>query len=405
MAPAVPLRASVIADGALPSPARRWAPLHALGGPSAQRANLLVVAGTRPECIKLAPLMHALRGHPDFAATLINAGQHRDAVHRCLAEFGLRADIELPAMKPAPHMAAAHAALKQALTGALRTDETATVVVQGDTLTAYSAARAAFAVGHRVAHIEAGLRTDDAMEPFPEEWFRRRIARYADLHFAPSRSAVENLLGEGIDERCIHHVGNTGIDSLHRVLRESSSGRRERRARNTVLVTLHRRSNYDRNCAIVCTALLALATQRPELRFLFPVHPNPRVSAQVRRLLGTHPRFHLVEPMAYHHFIECAARAALIVSDSGGIQEEAAHLGTPLLVPRTNTERPECLATGFVRLVAVEHGALLEAAHHALDAPRQAPLAIDEQAPFGAGDAAARIVGVLESIAARRAYA
>jgi UDP-N-acetylglucosamine 2-epimerase (non-hydrolysing) len=404
MAPAVALRASAVAESVL-SPARPWSPLHALGAPSDERAKLIVVAGTRPECIKLAPLLHALRGHPDFATTLVNAGQHRDAVRRCLAEFGLRADIELPALKPASNMATAHAALKQSLTEVLTHDEAATVIVQGDTLTAYSAARAASAAGHRVAHIEAGLRTNDALEPFPEEWFRRRIARYADLHFTPSRIAVENLLAEGIDAACIHHVGNTGIDSLYRVLREPGAVRGDRRARNTVLVTLHRRSNYDRNCAIVCTALLALAAQRPELRFLFPVHPNPRVSAQVRRLLGTHPRFHLVEPMAYRHFIECAARAALIVSDSGGIQEEAAHLGTPLLVPRTNTERPECLATGFVRLVTVERSALLAVAQDALDAPRRVPLAIDERAPFGAGDAAARIVGVLESIAARRAYA
>jgi UDP-N-acetylglucosamine 2-epimerase (non-hydrolysing) len=405
MAPAVPLRASVTADSVLPSQARPWSPVHAVAGPPTERAILLLVAGTRPECIKLAPLLHALRGHPDFTTTLINAGQHRDAVRRCLAEFGLRADIELPALQPASNMTVAHATLMRALAGAFRSINEATVIVQGDTLTAYSAARAAFAAGHRVAHIEAGLRTDDALEPFPEEWFRRRIAHFADLHFAPSRTAVENLLAEGVDAQRIHHVGNTGIDSLHRVLCEPGMARRERRVRNTVLVTLHRRSNYDRSCVIVCTALLALAMQRPELRFLFPVHPNPRVSAQVRRLLGAHPRFHLVEPMAYRHFIECAARAALIVSDSGGIQEEAAHLGTPLLVPRTNTERPECLATGFVNLVAVEHGALVAAAKAALDVPRRAPLAIDEHAPFGAGDAAARIVGVLESINARRAYA
>ncbi len=206
--------------------------------------------------------------------------------------------------------------------------------------------------------------------------------------------------------RGVHNVGNTAIDSLRRRLDETRHVvRHERRARNTVLVTLHRRANYDRNAASVCAALIDLVAARPGLRVLFPVHPNPRISATIRRHLAAHPSFDLVEPMRYRDFIDSAARAALIISDSGGIQEEAPHLGTPLLVPRPNTERPESLATGFVQLVAVERKALVLAALAALDAPRRTPLPIDAASPYGAGDAALRIRGVLETLLVAQAQA
>ncbi|MEP6941836.1 MAG: UDP-N-acetylglucosamine 2-epimerase (non-hydrolyzing) [Betaproteobacteria bacterium] len=404
MSSAVQSFASALRDESLsPSPAsdvgqaRR---LHAVNAhPSTPPSKILLVAGTRPECIKLAPLAHALARHPDLRVGLVNSGQHATAVRACLAEMGLQADVELAPLPALPHLAASHRHLRRALAQVIRGESPDLVFVQGDTLTAYTAARAAHDAGCDVAHIEAGLRTDAVLEPFPEEWFRRRIARYACLHFAPSQSAFENLLAEGIDARSVHRVGNTGIDSLRRCLQAQSPAQlRGRRVRSTVLVTLHRRANYDRNSAIICDALADLAAARPELRFLFPVHPNPRVSAAIRRRLEAHPAFDLVEPMRYSHFIECAARAALIISDSGGIQEEAPHLGTPLLVPRINTERPECLATGFVRLVAVNRESIVRSALDALDAQRPAPLPFDERAPFGAGDAAQRIVAVLEML-------
>jgi UDP-N-acetylglucosamine 2-epimerase (non-hydrolysing) len=172
-----------------------------------------------------------------------------------------------------------------------------------------------------------------------------------------------------------------------------------------LLVTLHRRGNCDGNESIVCDALADIATTRRGLRVLFPVHPNPRVSATIRRRLGSHPAFDLVEPMPYPQFVESAACAALIVSDSGGIQEEAPHLGTPLLVPRSNTERPECLATGFVQLVPVHRDAIVAHALRALDTPRRPALPIDDDAPFGGGDASARILRVLEKTLLERATA
>ena len=368
------------------------------------RKMVLVVAGTRPECIKLAPILRALAHHPDMSTLLVNSGQHLHAVRDALAEFDLHADIELAALPTSSNLAAAHQYLRVELRAVMRRFGPDLVMVQGDTLTAYSGARAARDAACFIAHVEAGLRTDALLEPFPEEWFRRQIARYADIHFAPSRIAAENLFAEGYDSRKVHNVGNTAIDSLRRRLDETRHvARRSRRTRNTVLVTLHRRANYDRNAASVCAALIDLVAARPGLRVLFPVHPNPRISATIRRHLGTHPAFDLVEPMRYGNFIDSAARAALIISDSGGIQEEAPHLGTPLLVPRSNTERPESLATGFVQLVAVERAALVRAALAALDAPRRAPLPIDSESPYGAGDAAIRIRGVLETLLVARA--
>jgi UDP-N-acetylglucosamine 2-epimerase (non-hydrolysing) len=177
------------------------------------------------------------------------------------------------------------------------------------------------------------------------------------------------------------------------------------RGRATVLVTLHRRENHNRNAGIVCDALIALNTARPDLRMLFPVHPNPRVSATIRRRLGPHPAFDLVAPMSYRDFVSHAAEAALIISDSGGIQEEAPHLGTHLLVPRANTERPESIGTGWVQLVRADRSAILEAALEKLAAPRMRPIPIDERAPFGDGNAADRIVHILEQTLLQRTYA
>jgi UDP-N-acetylglucosamine 2-epimerase (non-hydrolysing) len=411
MTSAVRLRASAMRDEMYSSPSSserlRTLPFGAIGTGSTAAPNLvLIFAGTRPECIKLAPVVRALGGHPELSMLLVNSGQHRSAVRACLAEFGLKADVELDALPALPNIAASHQHLRVELAAVVRRFDPDLVLVQGDTLTAYSAACAARDMSYRLAHLEAGLRTDAMLEPFPEEWFRRRIAKFAQIHFAPSRSAVENLLAEGVDDCAVHHVGNTGIDSLQQVLDNSEHRlRRRQRVRNTVLVTLHRRANYDRNAAIVCDALIELASVRKHLRILFPVHPNPRVSATVRGRLESHPSIDLVEPMRYQQFIDCAERAALIISDSGGIQEEAPHLGTPLLVPRRNTERPESIVTGFVQLIPIDRDTIVRAALDVLASPRRLALPIDERAPFGAGNAASRVVSVLETTLLSQAYA
>lgn len=368
--------------------------------------TVVIVAGTRPECIKLAPVVRRLNERRRHRVVVVNSGQHLAAVSRTFLEFGIRSQIELAALPAFSHLSAACEHLRVELSAVYARERPDVVLVQGDTLTAYAGARAATEGGFPVGHIEAGLRTDSLREPFPEEWFRRRIARHARFHFAPSRSAVDHLLREGTAAGAVHRVGNTGIDSLRWVLDElGHDPRRAVHTRDRVLITLHRRENFDRNAALVCDALIELAAARPDLRMLFPVHPNPRIAGMVRGRLAGLAACELTDPMGYRQFIEQAARAALIISDSGGIQEEAPHLGTPLLVPRSNTERPEGLETGFVRLVAVRPGSIARAALEMLAAPHRAPVPIDGDAPFGGGDAAVRIVELLESALPKRRIA
>jgi UDP-N-acetylglucosamine 2-epimerase (non-hydrolysing) len=407
------------------SSARQWWPLRARDPDAMPRAHarsrsvtasfererngsppvVLIIAGTRPECIKLAPLVRRLAGHDRLRLVLVNSGQHSLAVRRTFAELDIRCDIELGELPQFEWLGASHDHLRVELRAVLDRIKPAMLIVQGDTLTAYSGARAAHDTSTVLAHVEAGLRTDTIADPFPEEWFRRRIARYASIHFSPSASATRNLLAEDVEAGSIHQVGNTGIDSLRTLLAEMRPALRPVRARDTVLVTLHRRENHDRNAGIVCDALIALTIARPDLRVLFPVHPNPRVSATIRRRLEVHPAFDLVAPMSYRDFVFKAAAAALIISDSGGVQEEAPHLGTHLLVPRCNTERPEGIETGWVKLVRVDSGAILEAALERLSAPAMQPVPIDDHAPFGDGNAADKIVHLVEQTLLRHAHA
>ncbi len=361
-----------------------------------QRGAVLVVAGTRPECIKLAPVVRELAHRRAIAGIVVNSGQHPEAVRRTFAEFGIRADVELPALSPSPNLTVASGKLAAQVASLVARVRPALVLVQGDTLTAYAGARAGADAGYPVVHVEAGLRAPTVSDPFPEEWFRRRIASYAQFHFTPCASAHENLMAEGTPPERVHFVGNTGIDSLRSLLAQHGiAGPAGMRTR--VLVTLHRRENWDAKADVICDALLALAAHRPELRMLLPVHPNPHIAPRLRHRLSGHPQFALVAPMAYREFVAEAASAALVISDSGGIQEEVPHLGVPLLVPRSCTERPEGVATGFVRLVNVDRDEIVREALALLAAPRRAALPFDHAAPFGDGAAAKRIVDVLEA--------
>lgn len=363
----------------------------------ASRHSVLIIAGTRPECIKLAPIVRELARQHVLRGVIVNSGQHAEAVRRTFGEFHIRSNHDLSPMPPMPNLSAASRYLTHRLEEVIARYLPALVLVQGDTLTAYAGARAGAAARCPVIHVEAGLRAPTLSEPFPEEWFRRRIARHAQFHFTPCASAHANLLAEGATPENIHHVGNTGIDSLRTMLKDHTiGGPRATKAGPRVLVTLHRRENWDGKADVVCDALIALATCRPELEILIPVHPNPRIAARLHRRLGGRPQFSLVAPMAYGEFIAAAATAALIISDSGGIQEEAPYLGVPLLVPRSCTERPEAIATGFVRLVAIDRDAIVREALALMSARRTPALAFDIAAPFGDGLAARRIVDILE---------
>ena len=350
--------------------------------------KLMLVAGTRPECIKLAPLVAAIAEEPSLACAVVNSGQHVAAVADTLAGFGIAAAASLPALARVDNLRLATLQLEHQLAACMSREGPDMVVVQGDTLTAFAGARAARRCGLPLAHVEAGLRTPDPLDPFPEEWFRRRIARCADRHFAPCRTAVAHLLAEGIPPERIHLVGNTGIDALRALLeRWRAHGASPARIAGRVLVTLHRRENWDRNADVLCDALIALTRAEPGVSVVFPVHPNPRIAPRIRRRLGRVAHIELVAPLPYPEFVRAMASASLLVSDSGGVQEEAPHLGVPLLVPRANTERPEALATGFVELVQVELDTLVACARARLRAALPPPLAFDAHAPFGAGDA------------------
>jgi UDP-N-acetylglucosamine 2-epimerase (non-hydrolysing) len=353
--------------------------------------------------LKLASVAKALRMHHGEASLLINSGQHRAMVERTLAQLGLAADLAAPQCE-----SGSLSATLQRLRAAIRTclrDAAATVAVaQGDTSTAYATALAARDLGLQLAHVEAGLRTDHPLRPFPEEHFRRRIARLADLHFAPTASAERNLLGEGIAPSRIFRVGQTSIDLLRDTVQHPCTDAELPALPATphlVVLTLHRRENYGRGLDVVCAAVLDLLAARPDVGVICPVHPNPAVGARIRQHLSAHPRIALTEPLDFRPFITLLARATLAITDSGGIQEEAPYLGTPILIARENTERPESLALGSANLVAVDAASITAAARHLLTAPRPQRLPFDAQAAYGDGRAGLRIAEYLTTLQRR----
>lgn len=363
--------------------------------PTATRPlRLLALVGTRPECLKMAALVRAASGESRCQLTLVGSGQHPAMISDTLAHLGLQTDLDLPAVMPGSSLSRTVQHIQASLLAAIPALAPDVVIVQGDTSSAYAGALAARSAGIRLAHVEAGLRTDDPLRPFPEEPFRRRIAPLARWHFAPTPGAADNLTAEGIDGGRVHVVGNTIVDELKRFaidLTPSGIPWRER-GRELLVLTLHRRENYGSPLIAVCTALLELLEHHDDLVLVCPVHPNPAVGLRVRRVLGAHPRCLLTPPINYPTFVRLLREARLVVTDSGGIQEEAPYLGVPVLVARDVTERPEALSSGGVELVGSDRAHLLHAAQRLLLAPRPMPLAFDSNAPFGDGNSAGRIL-------------
>jgi UDP-N-acetylglucosamine 2-epimerase (non-hydrolysing) len=361
-----------------------------------QSPRILLVAGTRPECLKLASVVRALRQDPDGEPILLNSGQHEEMVRRTFAHLGI--DCEITAQQLVP-MSLSHAvrALRERIRNIARERSADLLIAQGDTSTAYATALAARDLDLPLAHIEAGLRTDHPWRPFPEELFRRRIALIAQLHFAPTVIAERNLLQEGIPAARIHRVGNTAIDILRD---EIENDRREAlcflpdafaRATDLVTLTLHRRENYGHGLDIACAAVLDLLQANPQLVLVCPVHPNPTVGNRIRRHLAAHPRIALVEPLDYRDFIAVLRRSRLAITDSGGIQEEAPYLGLPVLVVRENTERPESVALGCAHLVPLRRESIVAEAQRMLAAPRMPRLDFTAGAAYGDGRSGERI--------------
>ncbi len=372
--------------------------------------KILLIFGTRPEAIKMAPVVRELRLYPErFDVRVCVTAQHRQMLDQVLTLFGIAPEIDLDLMRPGQSLPSLTAAIIQALEPVLTKEQPNLVLVHGDTTTTLSASLAAYYAGVPVAHVEAGLRTGNKQAPFPEEINRRITGAIADLHFAPTDRARENLVREGIAQEGIHVTGNTAVDALisvveniHRNLPLKSLLENQfpflDAARRLVLVTGHRRENFGAGFERICHALGRLASEHPDLLLVYPVHLNPNIQEPVRRLLGGCPNIHLIEPLDYLPFVFLMERATLIITDSGGIQEEAPSLGKPVLVMRDTTERPEAVEAGTVRLVGTDPDRIVAEANRLLSDPAAYAAMSTASNPFGDGQAARRIVEILSDM-------
>lgn len=361
--------------------------------------RIMVVMGTRPEAIKLCPViehLHARAAH--FQTQIVITHQHRTMLDQVLDIFGVRPDFDLRLMRDNQSLNEIAWRLVNELDPLFEKLKPDLVLVQGDTSSAFLAGLAGFYCRIPVAHVEAGLRTGDPYSPYPEEMNRRLLGALATLHFAPTPSAVANLRREGVPSERIHLTGNTVVDALQTILaREAppASLADFGRDRRLLLVTAHRRENFGDPLRAICRALDVLVTRNPDVEVVYPVHLNPNVRSTVFELLGGKPRIHLLEPLDYLSFVHLMNRSTLILTDSGGIQEEAPCLGKPVLVLRQETERPELLDAGVGELVGTDGPTIVQAAQRLLDDPEAYRLRARVDHSFGDGRASQRIVAVL----------
>lgn len=356
----------------------------------------LVLMGTRPEVIKLAPVVMALRRLEGVRTAVCLSGQHTQMATEMLGHFGLEADVVFDVPRSAGNLTGLVAGFAGALGRSFEAGKPDLVVVQGDTTSAMVGAVAGFYEGVAVAHVEAGLRSFDLGQPFPEEFNRRVISLAAALHFCPTEVSAGNLRREGVPEGRIFVVGNTCIDALLWTLEKGGEGRVFSEGRRGVLVTAHRRENWDSGIADLCGVIARIAREFADTEVVFPVHKNPIVREAVRDVLEGVERVRLVEPMDYGAFARAMREAALIISDSGGVQEEALALGTPVLVARNVTERPEVLEGKTVRLTGTSPERLWNEARTLLSDAGEYEAARVARFPFGRGDAAEKIAGVVK---------
>ena len=365
------------------------------------RLRVACIVGTRPEAVKMAPVILALRRAPWAETIVVATAQHRHLLDQVLALFGIVPDVDLDLMRPGQALPDLTARIVTGLDAAFDDIRPDIVLAQGDTTTVMGAALVAFYRRIPFGHVEAGLRTGDLQNPFPEEMNRKVAGILARWHFAPTSVSRANLLAEGTAADTIHVTGNTVIDALLDIApRAGDIGVALDPARRLVLVTAHRRENFGAPMDEACRAIRTLADGRDDVEFLFPVHPNPNVRRSVDAFLRDHPRIHLVEPLDYGPFVAAMRRATLILTDSGGVQEEAPALGKPVLVLREETERPEAVAEGVVALVGCDHDRIVAAVQRLLDDPAAHAAMAKGVSPYGDGHAAGRIVGILERDAA-----
>lgn len=363
----------------------------------------LLIFGTRPEAIKMAPVVHqCVRRHEDIEPIVCLTGQHREMLAQVTDYFGIEADLDLALMQPDQTLAQLTARCITGIDEALERFKPDCVVAQGDTTTVMAASLAAFYRRVPFAHVEAGLRTGDLMAPWPEELNRRVASIVTNVHFAPTARSAANLLAEGVPSEQIHITGNTVIDALlWAVDRERNAPQRwqDKYAmlgdRRVVLITGHRRESFGQGFQDICQAIATLAERFGDVEFVYPVHLNPNVQEPVRRILGDKKNVHLTVPAPYPEFVWLMDRATVILTDSGGVQEEAPSLRKPILVMRETTERPEALEAGAVELVGTSIEKIVGGVSLLLtDAAEYARRQIDVN-PYGDGHAAERIVDIL----------
>jgi len=364
--------------------------------------RILFILGTRPEAIKLCPVVLQLQQEPEqFAVQVCATAQHRGMLDQVLGAFGVVPDFDLDLMRPGQTLTEVTARILAALEPVLAAAQPDLVVVQGDTTTTFCGALASFHQKTPVAHVEAGLRTGDLQAPFPEELNRVLTGRIAALHFAATEGAAANLRREGIAPERVFVTGNSGIDAVLRI--------RDKLAKEPVpvppflqvgkqlvLVTAHRRESFGSGFTGICEGIRRIAERR-DVQVVYPVHRNPNVSGPVERILGGLPNVELIAPLDYVPFVDLMQRATLLLTDSGGVQEEGPSLGKPILVMREKTERPEAVEAGTVRLVGTDPARIAGEAARLLDLPEERARMSRVHNPYGDGHASERIAGVIRS--------
>ena len=366
----------------------------------------LVVFGTRPEAIKMAPVVKQMREHFSGDVRVCVTAQHRQMLDQVLSLFGIVPKYDLNLMKPGQDLTDITANVLTALRGVLEDFSPDVVLVHGDTTTTFAASLAAYYKKIPVAHVEAGLRTGNPYSPWPEEMNRKLAGAIAAFHFAPTANSRDNLLRESVRAESIFVTGNTVIDALLDVVKKIDSDHELKAileqqfaflnsGKRIILITGHRRENFGKGFEEICNALARLAA-RGDVELVYPVHLNPNVQEPVRRLLGAIPNVHLIEPLDYLPFIYLMNRSYLIITDSGGVQEEAPSLGKPVLVIRDTTERPEALEAGTVKLVGTDAKRIVREMNVLLDDTAAYQLMAFAHNPYGDGNAAKRIVDILE---------
>lgn len=369
------------------------------------KAKVMVVFGTRPEAIKMAPLVHAIQAHPRLDALTVVTAQHRQMLDQVLEIFGIVPDADLDLMLPGQTLPDLTSRIIQSMSPVLERLKPDVVLVHGDTSTTLATALAAFYARIPIGHVEAGLRTGNMQAPWPEEMNRRLTAPLCSMHFAPTPTAQANLQREGIDPSAIHVTGNTVIDALLQVagrLRDDAALKASLEARfpfldpgrRLVLVTGHRRENFGDGFERICQALAAIAA-REDVQVVYPVHLNPNVQEPVRRHLSGLSNVHLIEPLDYLPFVHLMQQSYLILTDSGGVQEEAPSLGKPVLVMRETTERPEAVEAGTVRLVGTDRERIVAEVVRLLDDQAEYERMSEAHNPYGDGLACGRITDAI----------